>query len=157
MSLVVSWGETTTIRKKLTCSSMGWYPTIIVPRFIILSLMTGATWWCTLKRHEIIQCVIIQSSATPTIKRSWPLIAFPGNPHCSLSLSDWVEWTKSKHSQNAPIGKKHTIEKYRNMNHIYIKIKNFVLGLYAVQYCTLQTSWKWSLFSISSTKYLVQI
>lgn len=57
------------------------------------------------KRHAIIQYVINQFCATLTIKRSWPLIAFPGNPHCSLSLSDWVEWTKSKRSQNAPIGK----------------------------------------------------
>lgn len=44
MSSRLTCGLITTWRKKLTLPWWGWYPSIMLPFFIILSLMIGATW-----------------------------------------------------------------------------------------------------------------
>lgn len=44
MSSRLTCGLITTWRKKLTLPLWGWYPSIMLPFFIILSLIIGATW-----------------------------------------------------------------------------------------------------------------
>lgn len=43
MSFWETCGDSTTMRKKLTLFSKGWYPIIMLPFFIMRSLMVGAT------------------------------------------------------------------------------------------------------------------
>lgn len=50
MSSRLTCGLITTWRKKLTLPRWGWYPSIMLPFFIILSLIIGATWKETQKK-----------------------------------------------------------------------------------------------------------
>lgn len=64
MSSRLTCGLITTWRKKLTLPRWGWYPSIMLPFFIILSLTIGATWKQRQKR------LIVTLRNTPDLDRN---------------------------------------------------------------------------------------